>query len=130
MLQRVVRIAQAAARGDGAISVIVATDDERITRHADELGVAWVMTPPSCPTGTDRAQAAVAQLQIQPDFVLNLQGDAPLTPPDFIRRGFLVARRCRARRSLAGLVEADFEEERQKQATCHGADGGDDQQRQ
>jgi len=85
MLRRVVRIAQAAAQGDINISIVVATDDDRIVKHAAEMGVASVMTPVSCPTGTDRAQAAVAQLKIQPDFVLNLQGDAPLTPPDFVR---------------------------------------------
>jgi 3-deoxy-manno-octulosonate cytidylyltransferase (CMP-KDO synthetase) len=85
MLQRVVKIAMAAADGRSDIEVVVATDDERIAKHADELRVPYVMTPESCPTGTDRAQAAVAQLAMQPDFVLNLQGDAPLTPPDFVR---------------------------------------------
>jgi len=85
MLQRVVRIAQAAAQGDADISVLVATDDNRIAQHAEKLNVSWVMTPESCPTGTDRAQAAVSGLKNPPDFVLNLQGDAPLTPPDFVR---------------------------------------------
>ncbi len=85
MLQRVVRIAQAAAQRDPNTEVLVATDDKRIMRHAEELSVASVMTPESCPTGTDRAQAAVTHLITPPDFVLNLQGDAPLTPPDFIR---------------------------------------------
>ncbi len=84
LLQRVVKIAQAASKGDPSISLVVATDDERIGRHADELGVKWVMTPVSCPTGTDRAAETVKQLAEKPDFVINLQGDAPLTPPDFI----------------------------------------------
>jgi 3-deoxy-manno-octulosonate cytidylyltransferase (CMP-KDO synthetase) len=85
MLQRVVRIAQAAARGSSDISILVATDDKRIARHAEELGVGWAMTPESCPTGTDRVQASISQLITRPDFVLNLQGDAPMTPPDFLR---------------------------------------------
>lgn len=85
MLRRVVRIAQAAAQGDTNISICVATDNDRIAHHAAEMGVASVMTPAACPTGTDRAQAAVSQLKVQPDFILNLQGDAPLTPPDFVR---------------------------------------------
>lgn len=84
MLQRVSRIAQAAARGNKDIYCFVATDDERISKHAAELGIDWVMTPESCPTGTDRADAAVKQLKFKPDFIVNLQGDAPLTPPDFI----------------------------------------------
>ncbi len=85
MLARVVKIAQAAAAGDPAIRCFVATDDERIGVHADEIGIPWVMTSVKCPTGTDRAEEAVRQLDFQPDFVVNLQGDAPLTPPDFIR---------------------------------------------
>ncbi|MFA4993895.1 MAG: manno-octulosonate cytidylyltransferase [Bdellovibrionales bacterium] len=85
MLQRVIRIAQAAAKGDLNVDILVATDDQRIAKHAEELGEASALTPESCPTGTDRVQAAIAQMEIKPDFILNLQGDAPLTPPDFIR---------------------------------------------
>ncbi len=85
MLQRVVRIAKTAANGNRDIEVVVATDDQRIADHARELDVPFVMTPASCRTGTDRAQEATAQMEVQPDFVLNLQGDAPLTPPDFLK---------------------------------------------
>lgn len=84
LLQRVVRIAQEATKNEPEIELVVATDDERIGKHADEIGVTWVMTPVSCPTGTDRAAEAVKQLAAAPDLVLNLQGDAPLTPPDFL----------------------------------------------
>ena len=42
-----------------------------------------VMTSDTCPTGTDRAFEAVRSLPNKPDIVLNLQGDAPLTPPQF-----------------------------------------------
>jgi len=84
LLQRVVRLAQEAAKGRPDVSIAVATDDERIAAHANELGVPALMTPTSCPTGTDRAALAVKQLAFTPDFVLNLQGDAPLTPPDFL----------------------------------------------
>ena len=84
MLQRVVRISQAAARHSNDISVLVATDDERIVNHCEALGVATVMTPPELPTGTDRVADAIRQLGSKPDFILNMQGDAPLTPPDFL----------------------------------------------
>jgi len=85
MLSRVAKIAKAAAGNDTDIRCFVATDDERIGRHADEIGIPWVMTSVKCRTGTDRAEEAVRQLDFLPDFVVNLQGDAPLTPPDFIR---------------------------------------------
>lgn len=85
MLQRMVEIAEAAQATDPTnIDYYVATDDTRITTHCDALGAKWLMTPVDCLTGTDRAQAALSQLSIKPDFVINLQGDAPLTPPDFI----------------------------------------------
>ncbi len=85
MLARVVAVARAAVAGDPAIRILVATDDKRIAAHCAELQVACAMTPEDCASGTDRARAAVAQLLEPPDFVLNMQGDAPLTPPDFIR---------------------------------------------
>jgi 3-deoxy-manno-octulosonate cytidylyltransferase (CMP-KDO synthetase) len=90
MLSRVVDIARSAAsscseRGtDVEIDIVVATDDQRIARHCEEIGAGHVMTPASCPTGTDRALAALRALQSDADNVINLQGDAPLTPPDFI----------------------------------------------
>ena len=85
MLQRVVNLANAAANGLKNVSVVVATDDERIASHCKELGADFVMTSPDCPTGTDRAADVVRQMKDKPDFVLNMQGDAPLTPPDFLR---------------------------------------------
>jgi 3-deoxy-manno-octulosonate cytidylyltransferase (CMP-KDO synthetase) len=85
MLERVVALAKTASRGLARGSVIVATDDERIAKHCKEIDVAHVMTPPECPSGTDRVAEAVKSVKEKPDFVLNLQGDAPLTPPDFLR---------------------------------------------
>lgn len=84
MLQRVVEGAVAGSRGYGDVQLVVATDDERIRAHADELGVRAVMTPVSCPTGTDRALAALQVLGGEFAAVLNIQGDTPLTPPAII----------------------------------------------
>ncbi|MEI7669065.1 MAG: manno-octulosonate cytidylyltransferase [Pseudomonadota bacterium] len=84
MLERVVLIAKKAAQIANEISVIVATDDERIAIHCREIDVDFIMTPPECPSGTDRVANAVNQLKYKPDFILNMQGDAPLTPPDFL----------------------------------------------
>ena len=77
-------IARAAARNNGDVDIVVATDDARIGAHCDEIGAPWVMTPASCPSGTDRALAALRELPQAYDVVINLQGDAPLTPPYFI----------------------------------------------
>lgn len=84
MLSRVYGIACAAAQANGDTDVVVATDDARIGAHCDEIGAPWVMTPASCPSGTDRALAALGQLKHAYGRVINLQGDAPLIPPDFV----------------------------------------------
>ena len=78
MVQRVWAIARAAA---GVSRAIVATDDVRILEAVQAFGGEAVMTPPECRNGTERAQAAVAELADRPDVVINLQGDAVLTPP-------------------------------------------------
>ena len=82
MIQHVV---ERARQVDLLAQVVVATDDERISDHCKEIGVDYVMTSVDCPSGTDRAREAVSQLkEKKPDFVINMQRDAPLTPPDFI----------------------------------------------
>ena len=42
------------------------------------------MTPASCRNGTERCAAALEGLDDEPEMVVNLQGDAPLTPAWFI----------------------------------------------
>ena len=71
------------ARKSGLLEdVIVATDDERIWEAVEEFGGKAVMTSPTHPSGTDRC-AEVAR-QIDCDFVINIQGDEPLIPPEVI----------------------------------------------
>lgn len=78
LLQRTWTIGKAVS---GISALYIATDDERIAAHARDFGAAVVMTPPDCATGTDRVLAAVRTLPARPDIVINLQGDAALTPP-------------------------------------------------
>lgn len=73
----------AALQVAGIDRVIIATDDERIASHARGFGAEVVMTPVSCRNGTERC-AAVAEALPEYDLIVNLQGDAPLTPPWFI----------------------------------------------
>lgn len=81
MLQRVVELARAAASEFGDCGVYVTTDDVRIADHAGRLKVECLITDPDCPSGSDRALAAANQLKDKPDYIINLQGDAPFTPP-------------------------------------------------
>ena len=84
LLERVVTIAKEVIANREDCTIHVATDDERIIRHCRDIDVPYVMTPPECPSGTDRVAKATELLAAQPDFVINLQGDAPFTPADFL----------------------------------------------
>jgi 3-deoxy-manno-octulosonate cytidylyltransferase (CMP-KDO synthetase) len=58
--------------------ILVATDDRDIFALAETLGVKPVMTDPELPSGTDRVRSALAEAKLDPDFILNVQGDEPL----------------------------------------------------
>ncbi len=104
MLWRVVDIARRSIEGLkekypalAPISIFVTTEDERISTHAKECGVDCIITDPKCPTGSDRVLAALKETKainkdnpsyISPDFIINLQGDAPFTPPDVVIKIF------------------------------------------
>lgn len=68
----------------GIDRVIVATDDNRIRDHAQGFGAEVAMTSPDCRNGTERCAEAVTALGLSPEIVVNLQGDAPLTPAWFV----------------------------------------------
>ncbi len=83
MLARTVAAARKAGQATGA-RVLVATDDDRIAAHAREIGAEPVMTDPDLPSGTDRCRAAMEIAAPDADFIVNLQGDAPFTPPGHV----------------------------------------------
>ncbi|MEM7728204.1 MAG: 3-deoxy-manno-octulosonate cytidylyltransferase [Pseudomonadota bacterium] len=64
---------------------VVATDDARIERFCRDHGFPVVMTDPDLPSGSDRAKAAADLFAPSANVIVNLQGDAPFTPPDYIR---------------------------------------------
>lgn len=61
--------------------VWIATDDHRIADAAQGFGAEVIMTSSDCANGTERCAAAVAAWRDNaPDVIVNLQGDALLTP--------------------------------------------------
>ena len=84
LLQRVCTVAMQAASTMQNVRILVATDDNRILQHAQDMNIPSILTAKNCPTGTDRIIAAIAQLKDKPKYVINLQGDAPLTPVEII----------------------------------------------
>ena len=75
---------RAAMQVQGADRVVVATDDARIKDAAEGFGAEVVMTSEDCANGTERCAEAHANLGGGFDIVVNLQGDAPLTPHWFV----------------------------------------------
>ncbi|MEM9043082.1 MAG: manno-octulosonate cytidylyltransferase [Pseudomonadota bacterium] len=74
---------EAAQAVSGVDRIVVATDDGRIREAALAFGAEVVMTAETCANGTERCADALKSLG-EPELVVNLQGDAPLTPPWFI----------------------------------------------
>jgi 3-deoxy-manno-octulosonate cytidylyltransferase (CMP-KDO synthetase) len=81
LIQRSWEAAMAVA---GTAGVYVATDDDRIRSAAEGFGAQVIMTAESCENGTVRCADAMARTGLEADLVINLQGDAPLTPPWFV----------------------------------------------
>ena len=75
---------QAACAVTGVARVVVATDDDRIRTASEAFGAEVVMTSPDCANGTERCAEAHDTLGGGFEMVVNLQGDAPLTPPWFV----------------------------------------------
>lgn len=78
MVERVWRLASAAS---GVDRVVVATEDQRICDAVNRFGGDCVLTPDSCRNGTERALAAADVLGADAEIIINVQGDAVLTPP-------------------------------------------------
>jgi len=73
----------AANEVSGVSRIVVATDDDRIADAARAFDAEVVMTSSECENGTARCYDALSQLG-NPEIIVNLQGDAPLTPPWFV----------------------------------------------
>lgn len=97
---------EVAVEAVGRASVYVATDHIDIADHVREFGGVPLMTSEGCRNGTERCAEAAAELELRPsDVVVNLQGDALLTPPEWVREllGFMVA----SPEMLAATVSAE-----------------------
>ena len=75
---------RAAMAVSGVDRVVVATDDDRIRTTSEAFGAEVVMTSEDCQNGTERCAEAHAALGGGYEIVVNLQGDAPLTPSWFV----------------------------------------------
>ncbi len=109
LLARVAAIAALCAARDETVSYVVATDHETIEAHAKDIGAPVVMTDPDLPSGTDRALAAANAVAPDADFVVNLQGDAPFTPPSYIA-AIIEAGRATALDAVTPIVQMSWDD--------------------
>lgn len=94
ILQRVWEIASSVASSRKDCSAVVATEtptapgegSAKIIEFCEKSGIPVVITPDSCRSGSDRVWAVASALPEadRPEVLLNLQGDNPLCPPQFI----------------------------------------------
>ena len=73
------------AKEAGAAQIVVATDDERILDVVKKYGFDAVMTSAGHESGTERlAEVAEIKQWDNEDIIVNLQGDEPLIPAEYI----------------------------------------------
>lgn len=133
LLQRVISIAMQAKSILDDVEVVVATDDERIVEHCNELKIQSVITHSSINSGSGRTLEACKKLNKEPKFVINLQGDAPFITPEYLVQILNEAREkeCELTTPIIQLSWTELENlrERKKQTpfsgtTCTRADNG------
>jgi len=89
------------AKEAGAEQIIVATDDRRILGAVNDYGFDAVMTRTTHESGTERlAEVAEIFQWHQDDIIVNLQGDEPLIPAEYIS----LAAQSLAAQSIAGIA--------------------------
>jgi len=98
MLQRVY---EQAKKSNLLSSVIIATDDELIQKHAKKFGADVLITNPNHASGTDRCFEAYQLFNKKYDYVLNIQGDEPFLHPDQINS---IAQICNGETQIATQI--------------------------
>lgn len=75
------------AAESGAGEIVIATDSEPVAEVARAFGAVVCMTRTDCRSGTDRVAEVCARYNWSDRYpVVNVQGDAPLIPPQSIAR--------------------------------------------
>lgn len=105
MLQRVY---EQVLKSEQVERCIIATDDDRIFKHARSIGAEVMMTSPNHKTGTDRVWEVV---RLNPSFevVVNVQGDEPFINPKQIDQVILNLKNDASAQisTLAKLIESE-----------------------
>lgn len=78
------------ARETGIKDIYVACAEQEIADIVSKNGGKAILTPPNCPSGTDRIFAALKTIEENYDVIVNLQGDLPLIDAEIITQTIAV----------------------------------------
>lgn len=72
-----------AKRARSIKNILIACDDQRIMKHAKEIGAEAILTPKNSPNGTTRVYQALKKVKnVDPHaIIINVQGDEPILNP-------------------------------------------------
>ena len=91
ILERVWEIASFVCKNVPSCSAVVATEtpsdscrSDRIVDFCKNRGINVLTTSSACRSGSDRAWEVASRQNPAPDIIVNLQGDVPTCPPDFV----------------------------------------------
>ena len=98
-------VVEQVAKTKGLDDIIVATDDERIVKACEWFGAHTMMTRADHPTGTDRIAEVAEKLWLSDsDIIVNVQGDEPEIPPEYITTLVNTAKSASAEFPMATLA--------------------------
>ena len=100
---------ETACRVKGIDSIYVATDDSRIQTAAHAFGAEVIMTSSDCANGTERCADAMMLAKLEADLIINLQGDAPLTPEWFVEELVSEMRQDNIAQMATPVVQVDLQ---------------------
>lgn len=80
------RVYEQAKKASSLSEVLVATDDERISKHVIDFGGKVILTSSSHQSGTDRCAEVINKINDAYDVVINIQGDEPFINPEQINQ--------------------------------------------
>lgn len=93
ILQRVWDIASFVCQNVDDCSAVVATETPSESCQSDlivnfclERGIPVMTTSDACRSGSDRAWEVASRSELKPEIIVNLQGDVPTCPPDFVAK--------------------------------------------
>jgi 3-deoxy-manno-octulosonate cytidylyltransferase (CMP-KDO synthetase) len=84
MLSWVWELASLAAERIGDCGCVIGTEDKRVLDFCDSKNYRSLLTSEACRTGTDRVLEMYNSLEEKPKYIINLQGDNPFCPIEFI----------------------------------------------